>query len=263
MKEFAEPVREIAATESPENQREYQIIASVGRREHFRKGQTWIERFRYGVRQFLAEPTDWASDAPTDEISGQVHNKGEKNDGKGRYIFSTISSNNKISHGYQHCTGLVVAGTGSGNRTIFFLTHQDAGCFVRKNEAIEFRAALNTRLLEIRSLSGKGTLSAVIFGGALEHPEPDAGRGQQDYERRVADAYAKAIQVLRGEVANVLGIEAHVVETPNMRSFFEVRESEETDVFFENDLRRLHVMKHDSKKRLGVKERFRSSQKIL
>jgi len=216
-----------------ETPREYQILASVGPAEHFAAGAGWMEKHAIAAKRLFAEPVDWISKPDAHDAHGQLHNK-EKNEGDGVYIMSGINSNNKVSEGYAMCTGLVVAGVGPGGKNISLMTHQnpDAVLQSRRNS---FPDSLRARLREMRELTREGTVSAVIFAGAL-----DSGDSPQWIQGYVAHAYRSSVQFLQKEIADTLGVQAQVVESPNL-AFADSTET--VDVFFENDRRRLHVMR--------------------
>ncbi len=216
-----------------ETPREHQIIACVGPKEHFTEGLRWLEKFELDTKHLFAEATDWNAPPSILDRRQQLHNKTASPE-KGIYVMSHINSNNKISTGYQDCTGVAVAGVGAGGKKVSFLTHQAPSVFLSSKQQNLFLDAFRQRLGEMRTLCDERTLSAVIFGGSVDTGDSTL------LQKFTSVYYNRAVETLTWEIGNELGIVGNVVESPNESSF---EGTETLDVFLENDTRRLHVMR--------------------
>jgi len=155
------------------------------------------------------------------------------------YVISALSNTNKHSNKYINCIGaaLVVTDVATG-KNISLLSHQHVlnliGKSSQKLKDQDFRDAFSNLLHEFMRRTEKGTRDAVIFGGNYFRNERarDANMPTSSF----ADNYVDAVKVLSATIAEVIGLDAHVVVGPQTRGG-------DIDVTLDTQNRRLYIVR--------------------
>lgn len=145
-----------------------------------------------------------------------------------RYIFSSIGSEDKTSHAYEGCTGIVVVGRDKGTgETISLLTHHDPRS-VRADGT--FLVVLKARLTEFQSRVDPDSIDVVIFGGDLR---PDLIQPHALTHRIYH--YRDTIKRLGSTAEDILKVKAHVIIGPLKTA------GDSLSVYFNTKERRLYL----------------------
>lgn len=189
--------------------------------------------------QFIEEPGDMSeffSDSPLNQNSNRnVDYYGEpdelnrqkfKNAGRNSYVISSVDNSNKFSESFKNCTGLIVTGLDKETgKNISFLSHQDPHYFLSGHTTKGFKNDLGKQLRELKERCIDRTIDAVIVGGNYFEARPNFKK-----------AYLESIGLISKEVKNILGFEPVVMTGPKTVSGRD-------DVFYDNDHRRLYIMR--------------------
>ena len=206
------------------------IMACIGTPEQFRDELNGIEPEEVLLDSSSEENSnrniDWYGDP--EELNKQKI----KNAGAYSYVMSSIDDLSKFSKSFKNCTGLIVTGTDKETgKNISFLTHQDPEYFLNfrkfKNKLTD---DLRTQLEELKKRCEGGTIDAVIVGG-----------NYFENKTKFQENYIQSIELLSKEVKNVLGFEPVVMTGPKT----EMGKGGQDDVFFDNDNRRLYIMRRE------------------
>ena len=152
--------------------------------------------------------------------------------------FSECDDHNKWSReAFMYCTGMIVSGVEKDTgKNISIMIHQNPGrhdhFHMKEEEIVEkkkkFIKRVSDGLENIKEKCESKTIDCVVFGG-------DKGD----------DLYKKSIETLNGVCSQVLGFEPVILTGPKMSSdgINSIKRLHETDVFFDNDNRRLHIVR--------------------
>lgn len=178
----------------------------------------------------------------------EMVNNGFKKEGSEDYIISPIDKNDKFSHSFANCTGVVVVGLeeASGEH-ISFMSHQNPEYILNEKRA-RFILDLHHRLEEIRKRCEKGTIDAVMIGGRYARVK---NYGQSDSDRNIfIQEYIDSIKLISDEIQKNLGFYPVVIGGPKLSPAYD-------SVTFDTQERRLH-MQREGKPVLGFLESFSS-----
>jgi len=163
-----------------------------------------------------------------------------KKNADGVSSFSECNDHNKWSEEpFLYCTGMIVSGIEKNTgKNISIMIHQNPGkldhLFMKEEEIIErkkkFLKKVSDDLEKIKEKCEPKTIDCIVFGG---------NEGN--------DLYKKSIGTLNDACFKELGFEPVILTGPNMGYGGKISNSQtrlsETDVYFDNKNRRLHVVR--------------------
>lgn len=210
------------------------IVACVGNSEDFKyDGKiNWI---------LSGKPINYAHDiafgAKPEELKRDVFEF--KNDGHESYVISPVDSIDKYSKNYHDCTGVIITGKEKGTgKNISFMSHQDPSYFLGAHSQ-KFPEDLTNQIQELKKRCEGGTIDAVIFGGRYakgkNYEVSNPGRDL------FIEEYKKSIRFLSENIKSLVGFEPLVIVGPKT-------EPGADTVFYDNDTRRLFLVRNKSKK---------------
>ncbi|MFA5870436.1 MAG: hypothetical protein WC842_00910 [Candidatus Paceibacterota bacterium] len=189
----------------------------------------------HNIKDFLKNSTKLTDvDYFGDSIEQKV--RGFKNMGDGSFVISPIDSSDKFSQKFLDCTGLVVAGQKKETKeNISLLSHQNPAHFLNEEFwKTNFKNDLRQQLQELKKKSVDKTVDVVIVGG--NH----FLNGEYSNSKEYRDNYLDSIKQLSEVVVEVFNFEPVVITGPKT-----VRGRQTDDVYYDNEHRRLYIVRKD------------------
>lgn len=159
--------------------------------------------------------------------------KGFWKGGPGTYVISPIDSQDKYSHGYEECTGVVAVGRDrKTGENISLLSHQRPAHILGRPE--NFFKDLDDALSQMRAVAEEGSIDAVILGGAYSNA---LLREEFDMTAKIVEyEYATAVDLLSEAIQRQFQL-TPIVAGPKINAVID-------SVFLDNAKRRICIMRH-------------------
>ncbi len=156
--------------------------------------------------------------------------------GKEKYfLISPVDQSDKYSRDFNVCYGLVVVGREKdSNKNISFMTHQVPSSLYDE----EAQQEIESKIKEIQTRSQKGSVDAVIFGGATNYSE------DKEFRNMLEKDYKKDIKYFSDFLKEQLSFSPIVISHQNQIMSERKDEGElYQHIYFDNSKRKLYIFK--------------------
>jgi hypothetical protein len=178
----------------------------------------------------------------------EVLKNGLKKEGNEDYVISQVDENDKFSHSFADCTGIIAVGleTKSGHN-ISFMSHQNPEYFLNK-KVVKFVVDLQHSLGEIKNRCEEGTIDVIIIGGRYAKVR-DYGQSNVPDKDIFIREYINSIKLISGNVRDELGFYPVIIGGPKLSPSYD-------NVFLDTQNRRLYIKRNNEKSTPDFLESF-------